>query len=321
MTKKYLTMLLSLYFFSCSDSSIQDNNKIKDSKMNINFFSNDLSLINSDSLLVNFQFDNPDSSSVKASWYTKSDLSGEFNFEIDSLNNIYKSIPVSQEADSVFIEVSQNDIVINYFDINIPRREEKNVLIISDKKSIFAELIENNKLFDSELIKTEKFKKYNFANSDILVIENVNDFSNNLIREIQKFMLLQKPILVMMSNPENDKSFLSQTLDYPDVKATRGTSKNQFFSLKNEYSKKYLSTNKDEFQIYRFFEIKNFKDEEVFFTISTNDPIVIKKNIFGSDILFVATQLDSDWTNKFFNEFVYDIFLELVYDQVIVNES
>ena len=314
-------MLLSLYFFSCSDSSIQDNNKIKDSKMNINFFSNDLSLINSDSLLVNFQFDNPDSSSVKASWYTKSDLSGEFNFEIDSLNNIYKSIPVSQEADSVFIEVSQNDIVINYFDINIPRREEKNVLIISDKKSIFAELIENNKLFDSELIKTEKFKKYNFANSDILVIENVNDFSNNLIREIQKFMLLQKPILVMMSNPENDKSFLSQTLDYPDVKATRGTSKNQFFSLKNEYSKKYLSTNKDEFQIYRFFEIKNFKDEEVFFTISTNDPIVIKKNIFGSDILFVATQLDSDWTNKFFNEFVYDIFLELVYDQVIVNES
>ena len=321
MTKKYLTMLLSLYFFSCSDSSIQDNNKIKDSKMNINFFSNDLSLINSDSLLVNFQFDNPDSSSVKASWYTKSDLSGEFNFEIDSLNNIYKSIPVSQEADSVFIEVSQNDIVINYFDINIPRREEKNVLIISDKKSIFAELIENNKLFDSELIKTEKFKKYNFTNSDILVIENVNDFSNNLIREIQKFMLLQKPILVMMSNPENDKLFLSQTLDYPDVKATRGTSKNQFFSLKNEYSKKYLSTNKDEFQIYRFFEIKNFKDEEVFFTISTNDPIVIKKNIFGSDILFVATQLDSDWTNKFFNEFVYDIFLELVYDQVIVNES
>ena len=49
--------------------------------------------------------------------------------------------------------------------------------------------------------------------------------------------------------------------------------------------------------------------------------IVIKKNIFGSDILFVATQLDGNWTNKFFNEFIYDLFLELVYDQVIVNES
>jgi hypothetical protein len=321
MTKKNLIILLSLYFLSCGDNSFQENNKIKDSEINVNFSSNDLSLINSDSLLVNFQFENSDSSLVKASWYTKSELNGEFNFKIDSLNNIYKSIPVSQEEDSVFIKLSQNDIVINYFDINIPRREEKNILIISDKKSIFTELIENNRLFNSEIITTEKFKKYNFSDSDVLIIENVDDFSNNLIREIQKFIFLQKPILFMMSNSETDKIFLSQTLDYPDVKAIRGTSKNQFFNLKNEYAKKYLSTNKDKFQIYRFFEIKNFKDEEVYFSISTNDPLVIKKNIFGSDILFITTQLDGDWTNEFFNEFIYDLFLELVYDQVIVNES
>ena len=321
MTKKNLIILLSLYFLSCGDNSFQENNKIKDSEINVNFSSNDLSLINSDSLLVNFQFENSDSSLVKASWYTKSELNGEFNFKIDSLNNIYKSIPVSQEADSVFIKLSQNDIVINYFDINIPRREEKNILIISDKKSIFTELIENNRLFNSKIITTEKFKKYNFSDSDVLIIENVDDFSNNLIREIQKFIFLQKPILFMMSNSETDKIFLSQTLDYPDVKAIRGTSKNQFFNLKNEYAKKYLSTNKDKFQIYRFFEIKNFKDEEVYFSISTNDPLVIKKNIFGSDILFITTQLDGDWTNEFFNEFIYDLFLELVYDQVIVNES
>jgi hypothetical protein len=295
MTKKNLIILLSLYFLSCGDNSFQENNKIKDSEINVNFSSNDLSLINSDSLLVNFQFENSDSSLVKASWYTKSELNGEFNFKIDSLNNIYKSIPVSQEADSVFIKLSQNDIVINYFDINIPRREEKNILIISDKKSIFTELIENNRLFNSEIITTEKFKKYNFSDSDVLIIENVDDFSNNLIREIQKFIFLQKPILFMMSNSETDKIFLSQTLDYPDVKAIRGTSKNQFFNLKNEYAKKYLSTNKDKFQIYRFFEIKNFKDEEVYFSISTNDPLVIKKNIFGSDILFITTQLDGDW--------------------------
>ena len=79
-------------------------------------------------MLINFKFDNPDSSSVKASWYNKSELSGEFNFEIDSLNNVYKKIPVSQEADSVFIKLSQNDLVINYFDIDIPKREEKNVI-------------------------------------------------------------------------------------------------------------------------------------------------------------------------------------------------
>ncbi len=320
MTKKYLAILLSLIYFSCSESSTQNSN-IKDTQISINFFSNDLSLINSDSLLINFQFNNPDSSLVKARWYTKSDLNGEFNFEIGLFNDIYKSIPISQKPDSLFVEVLQNDIVINYFDINIPKREEKEVLIISDKKSIFSELIKNNRLFKSELIKTEKFKKYNFSNFDILVLESVNDFSDNLIREIQKFMLLKKPILVIMSNSETDKLFLSQTLDYPDIKAIRGTSKNQFFNLKNDYSKKYLSKNKDQFQIYRFFEIKNFKDNEVYFSISTNDPLVIKKNIFGSDILFLSTQLDGNWTNEFFNEFVYDIFLELVYDQVIVNES
>ena len=320
MIKKYLAILLSLIYFSCSESSTQNSN-IKDTQISINFFSNDLSLINSDSLLINFQFNNPDSSLVKARWYTKSDLNGEFNFEIGLFNDIYKSIPISQKPDSLFVEVLQNDIVINYFDINIPKREEKEVLIISDKKSIFSELIKNNRLFKSELIKTEKFKKYNFSNFDILVLESVNDFSDNLIREIQKFMLLKKPILVIMSNSETDKLFLSQTLDYPDIKAIRGTSKNQFFNLKNDYSKKYLSKNKDQFQIYRFFEIKNFKDSEVYFSISTNDPLVIKKNIFGSDILFLSTQLDGNWTNEFFNEFVYDIFLELVYDQVIVNES
>ena len=103
MTKKYLAILLSLYFFSCVDDSIQENNETKDSEINVNFFSNDLSLINSDSLLINFKFENPDSSSVKASWYTESELSGEFDFQIDSLNNVYRKIPVSQEADSVFI--------------------------------------------------------------------------------------------------------------------------------------------------------------------------------------------------------------------------
>ena len=56
MTKKYLAILLSIYFFSCVDDSIKENNQTKDSEMSINFFSNDLSLINSDSLLINFSF-------------------------------------------------------------------------------------------------------------------------------------------------------------------------------------------------------------------------------------------------------------------------
>ena len=321
MIKKYLIILLCFYVYSCEKNSFKKNNTINNSQINISFSKSDLSLINSDSLSVNFKFENPDSSFVKVNWYTKSNLSGEFNFINDSLNNISRNIPISEDTDSLFIEVLQNDRIINHYKISIPKRDIKNVFIISDKKSNFNELIKANRLFKSEVIKNERFKKYSFSSYDILVIENINYYSDNLIREIQKFMLLQKPILIMMSDFKNDKLFLSQTLDFPDIKAIRGTSKNQFFSLKSEYPEKYLSNNYNDFQIFRFFEFKNVKDEEVYFSISTNDPLVVKKKIFGSDILFVATQLDKNWTNNFFNEFVYDIFLELVYDQVVSDES
>tara|TARA_S200000501_G_scaffold364137_1_gene395894 strand:- start:2776 stop:3741 length:966 start_codon:yes stop_codon:yes gene_type:complete len=321
MIKKYLIILLCFYVYSCEKNSFKKNNTINNSQINISFSKSDLSLINSDSLSVNFKFENPDSSFVKVNWYTKSSLSGEFNFTTDSLNNISRNIPISEDTDSLFIEVLQNDRIINHYKISIPKRDIKNVFIISDKKSNFNELIKANRLFKSEVIKNERFKKYSFSSYDILVIENINYYSDNLIREIQKFMLLQKPILIMMSDFKNDKLFLSQTLDFPDIKAIRGTSKNQFFSLKSEYPEKYLSNNYNDFQIFRFFELKNVKDEEVYFSISTNDPLVVKKKIFGSDILFVATQLDKNWTNNFFNEFVYDIFLELVYDQVVLDES
>ena len=321
MIKKYLIILLCFYVYSCEKNSFKKNNTINNSQINISFSKSDLSLINSDSLSVNFKFENPDSSFFKVNWYTKSSLSGEFNFTTDSLNNISRNIPISQDPDSLFIEVLQNDRIINHYKISIPKRDIKNVFIISDKESNFNELIKANRLFKSEVIKNERFKKYSFSSYDILVIENINYYSDNLIREIQKFMLLQKPILIMMSDFKNDKLFLSQTLDFPDIKAIRGTSKNQFFSLKSEYPEKYLSNNYNDFQIFRFFEFKNVKDEEVYFSISTNDPLVVKKKIFGSDILFVATQLDKNWTNNFFNEFVYDIFLELVYDQVVLDES
>ena len=61
--------------------------------------------------------------------------------------------------------------------------------------------------------------------------------------------------------------------------------------------------------------------DEASFNISTNDPLVIKKNILGSKVIFLATKIDREWTNNIFNEFIYDIFIELVFNQIVVNES
>ena len=53
-------------------------------------------------------------------------------------------------------------------------------------------MLDNNRLFQYDIVKTESFKKYDFSGYDILIVEGIKDFSDNLIREIQKFMLVLK---------------------------------------------------------------------------------------------------------------------------------
>ena len=45
------------------------------------------------------------------------------------------------------------------------------------------------------------------------------------------------------------------------------------------------------------------------------------KNILGSKVIFLATKIDKEWTNELFREFVYDLFIDLVHNQIVVNES
>ena len=163
------------------------------------------------------------------------------------------------------------------------------------------------------------FKKYDFSGYDILIVEGVKEFSDNLIREIQKFMLSKKTMFYFLDDTNNE--YLSKTLDYPKIKALRGTSKNQFFKFDEEYPIKYLSVNSKEFQIFRFYEMKDYNNDEAYFNISTNDPLVIKKNILGSKVIFLATKIDKELTNELFREFVYDLFIDLVHNQIVVNES
>ena len=314
----YLSLI---YFFliSCNQNNDLKDNVLLSNEITFDVFVNDYKLIDSDSLQVKLSFINTDSSKVVLDWSTNDILNGQFDLGRDSLNTHIKNIPVSQGADSVFIDIKQNDISINSFSIKVEPRNEQKVVIVSDSESNFSGLLNENRLFTYNLIKTESFKKYDFSGYDILIVESVKEFSDNLIREIQKFMLRKKTILYFMGNVNT--AYLSQTLDYPTIKAIRGSSKNQFFKLDSEYPNKYLSSNSKEFKIFRFFELKNYKSDEAFFKISTNDPIVIKKNIFGSNVFFLATKMDDDWNNELFNEFIYDIFLDLVYSKIVVNES
>jgi len=309
--------LIFLFLFSCNNN---DSSKVELSKdIDFNILVNDYKLINSDSLQVKLNYQNPGLSNIVMSWSTNDIINGKFDFGSDSLNADVRNIPVSIDTDSVFIDLKQDGISIHSFSVKVQPRNQQKVIILNDNESSFSSLIDGNRLFQYDLVRTESFKKYDFSGYDILIVEDVKDFSDNLIREIQKFMLSQKTILYFMENV--DTEYLSKTLDYPKIKALRGTSKNQFFKFNEEYPNKYLSKNSKEFQIFRFYELKDYKTDEAYFSISTSDPLVIKKNILGSKVVFLATKIDEEWTNKLFKEFVYDLFIELVHDQIVVNES
>lgn len=309
--------LIFLFLFSCNNN---DSSKVELSKdIDFNILVNDYKLINSDSLQVKLNYQNPGLSNIVMSWSTNDIINGKFDFGSDSLNADVRNIPVSIDTDSVFIDLKQDGISIHSFSVKVQPRNQQKVIILNDNESSFSSLIDGNRLFQYDLVRTESFKKYDFSGYDILIVEDVKDFSDNLIREIQKFMLSQKTILYFMENV--DTEYLSKTLDYPKIKALRGTSKNQFFKFNEEYPNKYLSKNSKEFQIFRFYELKDYKTDEAYFSISTSDPLVIKKNILGSKVVFLATKIDDEWTNKLFKEFVYDLFIELVYNQIVVNES
>ena len=309
--------LIFLFLFSCNNN---DSSKVELSKdIDFNILVNDYKLINSDSLQVKLNYQNPGLSNIVMSWSTNDIINGKFDFGSDSLNADVRNIPVSIDTDSVFIDLKQDGISIHSFSVKVQPRNQQKVIILNDNESSFSSLIDGNRLFQYDLVRTESFKKYDFSGYDILIVEDVKDFSDNLIREIQKFMLNQKTILYFMENV--DTEYLSKTLDYPKIKALRGTSKNQFFKFNEEYPNKYLSKNSKEFQIFRFYELKDYKTDEAYFSISTSDPLVIKKNILGSKVVFLATKIDEEWTNKLFKEFVYDLFIELVHNQIVVNES
>ena len=309
--------LIFLFLVSCNNN---DSSKVELSKdIDFNILVNDYKLINSDSLQVKLNYQNPGLSNIVMSWSTNDIINGKFDFGSDSLNADVRNIPVSIDTDSVFIDLKQDGISIYSFSVKVQPRNQQKVIILNDNESSFSSLIDGNRLFQYDLVRTESFKKYDFSGYDILIVEDVKDFSDNLIREIQKFMLSQKTILYFMENV--DTEYLSKTLDYPKIKALRGTSKNQFFKFNEEYPNKYLSKNSKEFQIFRFYELKDYKTDEAYFNISTSDPLVIKKNILGSKVVFLATKIDEEWTNKLFKEFVYDLFIELVHNQIVVNES
>ena len=184
--------LVSFFLMSCNNDSSE---KAISKDIDFNIMVNDYKLVDSDSLQVKLSYYNPDLRNIEMHWSTNDIINGKFNFVSDSLNTHVRNIPVSIDADSVLIDLKQDGLSINSFSIKVEPRNQQRVIILNDNESSFASLLDNNRLFQYDIVKTESFKKYDFSGYDILIVEGIKDFSDNLIREIQKFMLGKKPIL------------------------------------------------------------------------------------------------------------------------------
>ena len=97
--------------------------------------------------------------------------------------------------------------------------------------------------------------------------------------DLQKFLLNNGFIIVFLSHSFGNNKDLIYSLDYPDIKAIRGSSRNQFFTIENIdfVNKDFLAIDNifTESKIYRYVKLEN--DENLFSKISfsTNDQLLL----------------------------------------------
>jgi hypothetical protein len=128
-----------------------------------------------------------------------------------------------------------------------------------------------------------------------------------------------------MNKNIKDNNNLSYSLGYPKVKAIRGASRNQFFSIvdqgflqKHSFFSKNLAS---ESQVYRYFELTNNEKDFSKIMISTNDPLIIEKDVLGGKIFFLTTKIDPNWSNKSFDLLFNDILDSIFFQRLSYNES
>lgn len=149
--------------------------------------------------------------------------------------------------------------------------------------------------------------------------------SDKMVVELQKFLLNDGFVIVLMSKNITVNNELAYSLGYPKVKAIRGASRNQFFSVIDQgFLKKhsFLSKNiANQTKVYRYLELQDIEKDFSKIMISTNDPLLIEKNVLGGKVFFLTTRINSSWSNESFDLLLTDIFNSIFFQRFSYNES
>ena len=314
--RQILISLIIIFIISCNQKEAE-NKKIEQISTNISL--QKLSLVSSDSLSFKITYSNPNNFNALLLFKDDENILSKTEIIKDTTEIIYQKVFLPNDLESISARLVYSEIDNEVFSFDLPKLINQNITIVSDNQSIFKKTLSKNKLFEIEELKVNNFIKYDFNESDILILEDINFYSDYLIEAIQKFILSKKKLIIFMTPNLNQSIFLSQTLSFPEIKAVRGTSKNQYFEILEKSDGDSILKNNSQAKIFKFIDVKNF-DNNIDYSLSTNDPLIIKKNILGSNTIFITTLLKDDWVNESFNDFIYDIFLDFIYDEIVINE-
>ena len=314
--RQILISFIIIFIVSCIQKKAE-NKKIEHISTNISL--QKLSLVSSDSLGFKITYSNPNNFNALLLFKDDENILSKTEIIQDTTEIVYQKVFFPNDLESISARLVHSEIENEVFSFDIPKLIDQNITIVSDNQSIFKKTLSKNKLFEIEELKVNNFIKYDFTESDILILEDINFYSDYLIEAIQKFILSKKKLIIFMTPNLNQSIFLSQTLSFPEIKAVRGTSKNQYFEILEKSDGDSILKNNSQAKIFKFIDVKNF-DNNIDYSLSTNDPLIIKKNILGSNTIFITTLLKDDWVNESFNDFIYDIFLDFIYDEIVINE-
>ena len=249
---------------------------------------NDYDIMNADSLAYQLKIDikNPEVDNINMLISNGSTIYETLNIiNIDSTQIINGSLPLNN-SDSLFqISFLHRSNVITSLYHSIP--EKKNIKIGSFFPN--QSILENHSfLFNKDFITNEnfiydEFQKYNFQDKEIIILNDIDNLSNQSVVDLQKFLLNNGFIIVFLSSSFGNNKDLIYSLDYPDIKAVRGSSRNQFFTIENInfVNKDFLGIDEifTKSKIYRYVQLEN--DENLFSKISfsTDDPLLLEKEI------------------------------------------
>ena len=289
---------------------------------------NDYDIMNADSLAYQLKIDikNPEVDNINMLISNGSTIYETLNIiNIDSTQIINGSLPLNN-SDSLFqISFLHRSNVITSLYHSIP--EKKNIKIGSFFPN--QSILENHSfLFNKDFITNEnfiydEFQKYNFQDKEIIILNDIDNLSNQSVVDLQKFLLNNGFIIVFLSSSFGNNKDLIYSLDYPDIKAVRGSSRNQFFTIENInfVNKDFLGIDEifTKSKIYRYVQLEN--DENLFSKIyfSTDDPLLLEKEVLNGKIFFITTKINSDWSNADFKLVLSDVLDRILFQKMISN--